>query len=105
MPGPLLVTSAQVLCAHGGQAQALMPDPRVTASGQPVVTMASPYVIAGCPFPPVLGGPCVTGQFIVPAMRVMVDGAPVLLLDSVGICAPTGVPLMPVATSATAIAS
>ncbi len=105
MPGPLLVATAQVLCAHGGQAQALAPDPRVTASGQPVVTIASPYAIAGCPFPPILGGPCLMGQFIVPATRVMVDGAFALLLDSVGMCAPTGVPLMPIATSATAIGS
>lgn len=105
MPGPLLVASAQVMCAHGGQAQPIAPDPRVMVSGQPVVTIVSPFVIAGCPFPPIVGGPCVTGQFIVPATRVLVDGAPALLLDSVGVCVPTGVPLMPVATPATVIGS
>ena len=105
MPGPILVATAQVMCAHAGQAQAAAPDPRVMVSGQPVVTIASPFVIAGCPFPPILGGPCVIGQFVVPATRVLVDGAFVLLLDSVGVCAPTGVPLMPVATPATVIGS
>ncbi len=105
MPGPLLVATAQVLCAHGGQGQPVAPDPRVTVHGQPVVTMASPYAIAGCPFPPILGGPCVLGQFIAPATRVLVDGVFVLLLDSVGLCAPTGVPLTPVASPSTTIGS
>ena len=38
------------------------PNPRVLVSGQPIVTMAAPYVVAGCPFN-VSGGPvpCVTG--------------------------------------------
>jgi hypothetical protein len=105
VPGPLLTVSAQVMCLHGGTAKPLAPDPRVTVSGQPVVTVMSPWVIAGCPFPPIAGGPCVTGMFIVPAIRVMVDGAPVLLLDSQGICAPTGVPLLPIASAAPVIGS
>lgn len=105
MPGPLLVVDAQVMCLHGGQAQPLMPDPRVMAAGQPVVTMASPYTIAGCPFPPIVGGPCLVGQFIVPATRVLVDGVPALLLDSQGTCAPTGAPLLPVATQVQVIGS
>ena len=63
-------------------------------SGQPAVTIESPFIIAGCPFPPILGGPCVTGMFTVPATRVLIDGAPALLLSSIGVCAPTGVPLV-----------
>ncbi len=105
MPGPLLVATAQVMCAHAGQAQPLLPNPRVSIAGQPVVTMASPYAIAGCPFPPILGGPCLMGQFIVPATRVLVDGVFALLLDSQGVCAPTGVPLVPVATQFQVIGS
>jgi hypothetical protein len=105
MPGPLLVVDAEVICLHGGQAKPLAPDPRVTASGQPVVTIASPWVVAGCPWPPVAGGPCLTGMFIVPATRVLADGAFVLLLDSQGICAPTGAPLTPVASPVVAIGS
>ena len=50
MPGPLLHVGAIVLCAHGGQAQPTVPNPRVLVGGQPTVTMAAPYVVAGCPF-------------------------------------------------------
>jgi|ERR1700722_14556745 hypothetical protein len=94
MPGPLLQLGATVLCAHSGQGTPAAPDPRVTMSGQPAVTIESPFIIAGCPFPPILGGPCVTGMFTVPATRVLIDGAPALLLSSIGVCAPTGVPLV-----------
>jgi hypothetical protein len=43
----------------------------VLVSGQPSVTMAAPYVIAGCPFN-VSGAPvpCVTGQWVVGAVRL-----------------------------------
>ena len=98
MPGPLLHVGATVLCSHGGQAQPTTPNPRVTVSGQPVVTLASPYVVAGCPLPPPLAGngPCVTGQFIAGAARVFAAGQPVLLQTSPSVCTPTGTPLMPV---------
>lgn len=97
MPGPLLHQGATVLCAHGGQAQPTVPNPRVTVSGMPTVTMAAPYVVAGCPFN-VGGGPspCVTGQWIVAATRVFSNGQPVVLMDSQAICTPNGTPLLPV---------
>ncbi len=93
MPGPLLHVGATVLCAHGGQAQPTSPFPRVTVSGQPEVTQAAPYVVAGCPFVPPAAGPCVTAQWVTGAMRVKAGGMPVLLQDSQAICAPTGTPL------------
>jgi len=97
MPGPLLHVGATVLCAHGGQAQPTVPSPRVLVSGQPTVTMAAPYVVAGCPFN-VGGGPvpCITAQWIVAAARVTSNGQPVVLMDSQAICAPNGTPLIPV---------
>jgi hypothetical protein len=96
MPGFLLHLGATVTCAHGGPAQPTTPVPRVLLSGQPVVTVSAPYVIAGCamPPPPSGNGPCVTAQFITSALRVTVMGVPVLLLDSQAICAPTGTPLL-----------
>ncbi|TDH62147.1 hypothetical protein E2C06_13320 [Dankookia rubra] len=97
MPGPLLHLGATVLCGHAGQATPAAPNPRVRLSGQPVVTALSPYLIAGCPLPPVAGGPCVSGLFTVAATRVFASGAPVLLLSGTGTCVPTGVPLVPVA--------
>jgi hypothetical protein len=70
----------------------------VLVSGQPIVTIASPYVVAGCPFPPASGGPCVTAQYVMAATRVTSMGQPVLLIDSIAVCAPTGTPLAPVMT-------
>jgi hypothetical protein len=95
MPGFLLQEGATVLCLHAGLAQPTAPNPRVTVSNQPVVTLESPYVVAGCtlPPPPTANGPCVTAQFITAATRIQVEGAPVLLQDSQAICAPTGTPL------------
>ena len=100
MPGFLLHVGAQVLCAHAGQAQSTVPNPRVLVMGQPTVTLAAPYVVAGCalPPPPAANGPCVTAQWLMGATRVLSNGQPLLLLDSQAICAPTGTPLMIVAT-------
>ena len=100
MPGTLLHLGATVMCAHGGQAQPTAPNPRVTVSGQPIVTMPAPYVVAGCalPPPPAANGPCVTAQWVTAATRITSNGQPVLLLDSQAICAPTGTPLLIVAT-------
>jgi hypothetical protein len=87
---------ATVMCAHGGQATPTAVQPRVTVSGQPIVTIAAPYVVAGCalPPPPTANGPCLTAQFITSAVRVTSLGLPVLLMDSQAICAPTGTPLL-----------
>ena len=95
MPGFLLHVGATVLCAHAGQAQPTVPNPRVRVGGQPIVTQPMPYVVAGCtlPPPPLANGPCVTAQWVVGAVRVTANGQPVLLQDSQAICAPTGTPL------------
>ncbi len=95
MPGFILHVGATVLCAHGGQAQPVVPNPRVRLSGQPVVTQAAPYVVAGCPFtvPPAVPQPCVTAQWVTAAVRVKVMGQPALLQDSRSVCTPNGTPL------------
>ena len=100
MPGFLLHVGATVLCLHAGQAQPLVPNPRVTVTGQPTVAIPSPYVIAGCilPPPPAANGPCVTAQYITAATRVTSNGQPLLLFDSQAICAPSGTPLITVVT-------
>jgi hypothetical protein len=100
MPGLLIHVGASVLCSHGGQAQATAPNPRVTVSGQPSVTMPAPWLVAGCALPPPPGanGPCVTAQFVTAATRVTSNGQPLLLFDSQAICAPTGTPLLIVAS-------
>ena len=100
MPGFLLHQGATVLCAHAGQAQPTVPNPRVLVSNLPTVLLPTPYVIAGCtlPPPPAANGPCVTAQFVTSAVRVTSNGQPLLLLDSQAICVPTGTPLMIVLT-------
>jgi hypothetical protein len=76
----------------------MTPSPRVLVGGQPVVTMVSPYVVAGCALPPQANGPCVTGQFLTGATRVLVGGQPVLVQSSNSVCTPPGTPLIPTAT-------
>jgi hypothetical protein len=95
VPGFILHMGATVLCAHAGQAQPTVPNPRVKVGGQPIVTLPTLYTVAGCtmPPPPAGNGPCVTAQFIMGATRVMAGGQPVLLQDSQAICAPTATPL------------
>jgi hypothetical protein len=95
MPGYLLHMGATVLCAHGGQAQPTVPNPRVKVGGQQIVTLPTVYTVAGCTLPPPTAGngPCVTAQFLMGATRVMAGGQPVLLQDSQAICTPTGTPL------------
>ena len=98
MPGPLLHLGATITCAHAGQATPTAPNPRVLVSGQPVVTIASTYVVAGCtlPSPPAANGPCVSAQYLTAAVRVTASGQPLLLLDSQATCIPTGTPLLPI---------
>jgi hypothetical protein len=94
MPGFLLHAGATVICSHGGQAQATVPNPRVRVGGQPIVTQPNPYVVAGCPF--VSGTnplPCVTANWVTAAVRVRAGGLPVLLQDSQAVTVPNGVPL------------
>jgi len=100
MPGFILHSGAAVKCVHVGFAQPTVVNPRVTVSGQPIVTMASPYTIAMCTFPSLSPGapPCVTAQWITGALRVTAMGQPVVLQDSQASCAPNGTPLVIIAT-------
>jgi hypothetical protein len=100
MPGFLLHLGASVQCAHAGVAQPTVVDPRVLVAGQPIVTQPGAYVVAGCALPPPLAGngPCVAALWVSAATRVFADGQPILLQDSQAICAPTGTPLLIVAT-------
>lgn len=95
MPAYLLHQGAMVLCAHAGQAQPTVTNPRVKVMGQAIVTQSAPYSIAGCTNPPPTGGtgPCVTAQWVKAALRVKSMGQPVLMQDSQSICIPTGTPL------------
>jgi hypothetical protein len=96
MPAPILHLGATVLCTHAGQATPLAPFPRVMLSGQPAVTLASPYAIAGCALTGTPTPPCVTAQWMAGAVRVLAGGAPVATMAGQSTCVPTGAPMLPV---------
>jgi hypothetical protein len=105
MPAPILHLGASVLCAHAGQAVPMAPFPRVMLSGQPAVTLTSPYAVAGCALTGTPNPPCVTGQWIVGAVRVVAGGAPVATMAGQSVCVPTGTPMMPVAAQTRVLAT
>jgi hypothetical protein len=105
MPAPILHLGATVLCSHTGQATPLSPFPRVLLSGQPAVTLASPYAVAGCALASTSTPPCVTGQWMVGATRVMAGGTPVVTMMGQSTCVPTGTPLMPVVAQTRVLAT
>jgi hypothetical protein len=87
---------AVVMCAHAGTAQPLAPVPRVLVSGQPVVTLATPYAVAGCALTPTGAPFCVTGQWVAGSVRVLALGVPVAVQAGQSVCVPTGTPMVPV---------
>jgi hypothetical protein len=105
MPAPVLHLGATVLCMHAGQATPAAPFPRVLVSGQPVVTLTSPYIVAGCALTGTGAPPCVTGQWIVGAVRVLAGGAPLLTFAGQSLCAPSGTPLLPVVSQMRVLAT
>lgn len=94
MPAPVLNLGATVLCSHGGEATALSPDRRVLVTGQPAVTIASRYVVAGCGLPV---EPCATGQWLTGAGRVLAGGTPVAVQSGASTCMPSMAPMVAVA--------
>ena len=97
MGAALLDKSATVLCSHGGQVQPTVPAVRVKLGGVEAVLASPPWTVSGCPFPPNSGGPCVTAMWSTFTMRVTSMSQPLVLSSGSATCAPTGVPLMPVA--------
>ena len=105
MPAPILHLGATVLCSHAGQANPLAPFPRVTVSGQPVVSLTSPYAVAGCALTGTPNPPCATAQWVVGAVRVLGGGAPVVTMAGSSVAVPTGTPLLPVMAQTRVLAS
>jgi len=95
MPAPALHFGAVVTCSHAGPATATAPFPRVLLSGQPIVTLACPYAVTGCALSTTSTPPCVTGQWLSGAVRVLAGGVPVATMAGASTCIPTGTPLLP----------
>jgi hypothetical protein len=86
MPGFLMHVNAACQCTNAAPATIIPTQPRVLVSGQPVATMSSQIVVAGCPFtvPPGKPQPCVLVKWLMPTARVLVMGQPAMVLPSPG---------------------
>jgi hypothetical protein len=69
------------------------------------VTLATPYVVAGCALSSIPSPPCVNGQWLIGATRVLAGGVPVIVQTSQAICVPSGQPLLVVTTQPRVIAT
>jgi hypothetical protein len=98
MGGFLIQMGATVLCSHGGQAMATVPNPRVTIEGQPTALLSGPWVVAGCPLVPPPLPPCVSAQWVTGTTRVTSTGQPLVAASGQAVTVPNGTPLMPVVT-------
>ncbi len=98
MPGLLIQQTATVMCLHGGQAMAIVPNPAITFDGMPSCLISDPWMVAGCPGIPPTIPPCVTAQWIVGTTRVTSNGQPLVIQSGQAICAPPGTPLLPLVT-------
>lgn len=94
MPGMLLHVGALVQCVHGGQAMPVVPYPRVTVNGLPIVLQTTLYRVSGCSFvPPISNGPCAAAVWITAALRITANNIPVLLSLGQSLCRPTNTAL------------
>jgi hypothetical protein len=89
MPGSLVHAGAVAICPHAGHVSVIPTNTRVFLSGQPAATASDTFLVAGCPFtipPAPKPQPCVSVRWLVPALRVRVNGQPAVLQTSTGIC-------------------
>src|SRR5262249_59520242 len=104
-PAPIRHLGARARGTRAGRATPLAPVPRVMLSGQPAVTLASPYAIAACGLTGTTAPPCVTGQWMLGAARVLAGGMPVATMFGQSTCVPTGTPMLPVAAQTRVLAT
>jgi hypothetical protein len=105
VPAPALHLGAVVTCTHAGPATPVAPFPRVLLSGQPLVTIASQYAVTGCALTGTPNPPCVTGQWLTGAMRVLAGGVPVATMVGTSTCIPTGTPMLPLSAQPRVLAT
>lgn len=78
---------ASIICPHGGQVAVVPRSTRVRLGGKPPLLVDDVATVGGCAFN-VSGAPspCLQVQWLLPATRVRVEGSPVLLASSIGLC-------------------
>jgi hypothetical protein len=87
MGANILDLGCTIQCPHGGQATVTPGHTKVNVGGNLALLATDTMLIGGCTFAP--GGvpsPCVSIQWTGPAIRDTVNGTPVLLQTSVGLC-------------------
>ncbi len=83
----ILNAGASIKCPHGATVTMVPTAVRVTVDGDQPLRLGDVGTIAGCPF--TIGttpSPCVRTEWMMPANRVTVEGAQVLLHTSVAMC-------------------
>jgi hypothetical protein len=88
MSGTVVHVGATITCPHMGTIMAITSNTRVSVSGQSVVTASDTFTVSGCPFLMTTPSPqpCILARWLVPSTRVKVNGQPVILKTSTGIC-------------------
>lgn len=88
MPGNTLDLATVMTCPHGATVSHVPSQSRVLVNQQPVLVQSDQATIAGCPFtlPGGKPSPCTTIQWTAPAARVKIQGQPVLVQTSIGLC-------------------
>lgn len=97
---PVVTTASQVQCMHGGMATLVTTNSVLLAGGMPALLETDIPIIAGCAFVVgVVPSPCLTIEWAGAATKLTVNGAGVVLIDSIGMCmnaagAPQGVAIV-----------
>lgn len=103
---PALTTQSTVLCPHGGQVSLITANATVRTQQGHVLLQTDTHTVSGCAF--TVGTkpqPCVLVRWVTGATVGKINGTPILLQSSVGMCfsaeqIPQG-PAVVVATQAT----
>lgn len=101
MPGLIVDAGATIVCPHGGQGVPVPTATRLTLGGKPPLLASDQVIIAGCPLN-ISGAPspCLQVQWLMPSVRVQVQGQPVVLATSIALCVnAAGVPQGPATVS------
>jgi hypothetical protein len=87
MPGNLLTTSSTIMCPHGGQAQLMTANSRISASRSKVLLESDVHIVSGCPF--TVGSapsPCARIEWEMGTSRVSINSTAALVVTSIGQC-------------------
>lgn len=88
MATPILTTTSTILCPHGGTVILQTRNTQATIQGAPALLETDVHSVAGCPFttPVPEPSPCIQVRWTAGAAQTKVNGTPVLLQSSVGLC-------------------